>query len=774
MAETRKCPQCGDEIPADAPEGLCPNCLLKVELQTDGGAQVGSGPAPTATYSGRFVPPHPAELAPYFPQLEIIELLGQGGMGAVYKARQSGLDRLVALKILPQEIGSDPAFAERFTREARALARLSHPNIVAVYDFGRTSALPSPFGRGDHCVVPGGEGAAGEAVAGAGLFYFIMEYVDGVNLRQAIQSGGISPKEALAIVPQICDALQFAHDDGIVHRDIKPENVLVDKKGRVKIADFGLAKLLGQAPGDISLTGSQQVMGTLRYMAPEQMEGTKAVDHRADIYSLGVVFYELPTGELPIGRFAPPSKKVEIDVRLDEVVLRALEKEPEQRYQHVSEVKTDLEAVRGTSGDREPARAGNREGTSSDGVRAAKVLTAMGALTLASAVCAFLLLIGAFVDTYHFDRFFRQDEVRIPLLILQTLAIPAGAIMLLGGLWPRPQGSSWSRFGAALGLLPLTPAWLITLPLGIWAFGALAHPQQAGSMAEKAVQAGPQRAGPSSVPLPQMLGVAIGLVLGLLFTTIGVLLIPAAFIFANAGPGVLGGLLGSALGCLGGGLGSLAGSWNTYRQLRGQTDWMKMTRWTALDSALAVYGFFGLALLLGGIFVKANLGEAVQSVAATGAVWAVLLVGGLVLFQAALFLLFRAPFILSRGPGQRGEAEDRGSPLGPISLLSAIAGLVLPIMLVLIIGLLDSALKLNVSAAYLVLCGMLGAGLELVGLGCGVVARRTASGKAGLIISIISVVLYGLLFPAVMISPASSNHDPGPTEERSGSPISRG
>ena len=165
-----------------------------------------------------------------------------------------------------------------------------------------------------------------------------MEYVDGVNLRQAIRSGGIAPKEALAIVPQICDALQFAHDEGIVHRDIKPENILVDKRGRVKIADFGLAKLLGRASGDVALTATQQVMGTLRYMAPEQMEGTKTVDHRADIYSLGVVFYELLTGELPIGRFAPPSKKVEIDVRLDEVVLRALEQEPAQRYQHASDV----------------------------------------------------------------------------------------------------------------------------------------------------------------------------------------------------------------------------------------------------------------------------------------------------------------------------------------------------------------------------------------------------------------------------------------------------
>ncbi len=320
MTESILCPQCGSEIPTGSPAGLCPKCLVLAGLESqppDDPKLQATQPSPPAASSG-FVPPTVQELASRFPQLEIVELLGRGGMGAVYKARQKELDRLVAVKILPPEISCDLAFAERFTREARALARLSHPNIVAVYDFGRT---------------------------GDGLFYFVMEYVDGVNLRQAIQSGGMSPKEALAIVPQICDALQFAHDEGIVHRDIKPENILVDKRGRVKIADFGLAKLLGQAPSDVCLTGTQQVMGTLRYMAPEQMAGTKAVDHRADIYSLGVVFYELLTGELPMGRFAPPSKRVQIDVRLDEVVLRALETDPEQRYQHVSEVKTAMEHV---------------------------------------------------------------------------------------------------------------------------------------------------------------------------------------------------------------------------------------------------------------------------------------------------------------------------------------------------------------------------------------------------------------------------------------------
>ena len=172
-----------------------------------------------------------------------------------------------------------------------------------------------------------------------------MEFVDGLTLRQLLDAGKLAPREALAIVPQICEALQYAHDKGLVHRDIKPENILMDRSGQVKIADFGLAKLVGREAKDFSLTGAGQVMGTPHYMAPEQIEHPQDVDHRADIYSLGVVFYQMLTGELPIGRFAPPSQKVQIDVRLDEVVLRALEKEPELRYQQASEVKTQVETI---------------------------------------------------------------------------------------------------------------------------------------------------------------------------------------------------------------------------------------------------------------------------------------------------------------------------------------------------------------------------------------------------------------------------------------------
>ena len=147
------------------------------------------------------VPPLPlAEVAANFPDLEVLEVLGQGGMGVVYKARQRRLDRLVALKVVSRELSEDPAFAERFTREARTLARLQHPHIVGVHDFGEAG----------------------------GLHYLVMEYVEGVTLRHLMETQALTPCEALAIVPQICDALQYAHDAGVVHRDVKPENILLD------------------------------------------------------------------------------------------------------------------------------------------------------------------------------------------------------------------------------------------------------------------------------------------------------------------------------------------------------------------------------------------------------------------------------------------------------------------------------------------------------------------------------------------------------------------
>ena len=304
------CPQCGRALASSSTQGLCPACLLRqVAFES-----VAPGPGLAG-----FTPPAAAELAELFPQFESLELLGRGGMGAVYKARQTSLNRFVALKILPVEANEDPAFGERFQREARALAQLSHPNIVGVHDFGQAGAYA----------------------------YLVMEFVDGANLRQLQRGGHLSPSEALAIVPQICEALQFAHDHGIVHRDIKPENILIDTQGRVKITDFGLAKMMRLEAGAPDLTLTRHAIGTPQYMAPEQIEKPETVDHRADIYSLGVVFYEMLTGELPIGRFSSPSQRVEVDVRLDEVVLKALEKDPSLRYQQASAFKTRVETVAG-------------------------------------------------------------------------------------------------------------------------------------------------------------------------------------------------------------------------------------------------------------------------------------------------------------------------------------------------------------------------------------------------------------------------------------------
>jgi predicted Ser/Thr protein kinase len=312
--------------------GLCPACLLRQGASAETATQGETTP---------FVPPDVAEVTRLFPQLEILAFIGKGGMGAVYKARQPALDRLVALKLLPPQVAGGPGFAERFAREARALAKLNHPNIVAVYEFGQVNGLP----------------------------FFLMEFVDGLNLRELERAGKLSPREALQIVPQICEALQFAHDEGVVHRDIKPENILIDKKGRVKIADFGIAKIMGAAAPDPAagagpapaasaseqsrLTEEGKIVGTPNYMAPEQVETPQSVDHRADIFSLGVVFYEMLTGELPLGKFAPPSSRIRgvtVDVRLDEVVLRALEKEPDRRYQQASQVRTAVQNIAGFPG----------------------------------------------------------------------------------------------------------------------------------------------------------------------------------------------------------------------------------------------------------------------------------------------------------------------------------------------------------------------------------------------------------------------------------------
>ena len=417
------CPQCGAAIPAIAPAGLCPKCLLQLGFETDHRS--------TNPYQPAFVAPSVEHLAPYFPQLEIQQRIGHGGMGVVYLAKQRHLERNVALKILRPDVDADPTFAERFHREARTLAKLNHPNIVSIYDFGRSDSM----------------------------FYLVMEYIDGANLRQIEQTGNLTPAEALAIIPQVCAALEYAHNQGVVHRDIKPENILVTNQGHVKIADFGLAKMAGRVE-DVSLTGIWQVMGTPHYMAPEQIEHPAQVDHRADIYSLGVVLYEMLTGELPLGRFAAPSAKAQVDVRIDKVVLRTLEKEPELRYQRVTEVQTDLDRCSKANA---TTLEQLKQNVGSTFNQTRKSFETAHELALNDHAPTFLWLLYAYVVAGVIDIFAgvlalvwaifarRPEE----LLFFSTLAIFFGLIAIFTTLLLRDQRKLWWAYaGLILSLIP--------------------------------------------------------------------------------------------------------------------------------------------------------------------------------------------------------------------------------------------------------------------------------------------------------------------------------
>lgn len=254
------------------------------------------------------------------PNYEVLDLLGRGGMGVVYRARQVSLDRIVAIKLLPRELtGDDLGFAARFKHEARTMARLSHPGIVRVIDSGETTT---------------------------GLLYLAMELSDGTDVAQVIATEGrLETRRALEIARQVGAALSYAHAQGVVHRDIKPSNVLIGADGSVKVADFGLAKLLGQQ-ADGALTRSRMAMGSPDYIAPEALKSPQSVDHRADVFGLGVMLYQMLTGELPRGMFKLPSRLAPgLDERLDAIVCKAMEPDPADRHQSASELLAALEAL---------------------------------------------------------------------------------------------------------------------------------------------------------------------------------------------------------------------------------------------------------------------------------------------------------------------------------------------------------------------------------------------------------------------------------------------
>ncbi len=399
------------------------------------------------------------EISRLFPQLEVVQCLGRGGMGVVYKARQPRLDRWVALKIISPGKEKDPHFAERFAREARSLARLSHQSIVAVHDFGEVG----------------------------GHFFLLMEYVDGVNLRSLLQARKMAPEAALRIVPAICEALQYAHQQGIVHRDIKPENILIDPQGRVKIADFGIAKMLGTESPQERLTGEQQVIGTPNYMAPEQVEKPASVDHRADIYSLGVVFYEMLTGELPLGKFQPPSNKVHIDVRLDEIVLHALEKEPERRYQQAAEVKTALETL-----DESPAarpRAAEPPVVPDPWAQ----VRGPGIGLIITGILNWIAIPLVFMTSAYFMLKVSTPGPFVWMIPLAVLVVST-VILLAGFKMKGLEAWGLAVAGSVLAMLT-TPGNIIGLPLGIWSLVVLMRPETREAFAARAAG----RLGPAPV-----------------------------------------------------------------------------------------------------------------------------------------------------------------------------------------------------------------------------------------------------------------------------------
>lgn len=267
----------------------------------------------------RWEPPSPEELQTQMSGYTIERLIGRGGMGVVYKGVQTNLDRAVAIKILPPGVEQeDPSYAERFRNEARLMAKLNHPAVVAVHDFGVT--------------------------LGSQL-YFAMEYVDGTDVSQMLRTQGkLPPEHALAITAHVCDALAAAHELGIVHRDIKPANVLINTKGQVKVADFGLAKV--EEPGTHGLTKTGYAMGTPDFVAPEVLMLGSHIDGRADLYAVGVMLYQMLTGEVPRGAFKPATVRLPgLDPRFDPIILKAMQSDREERYQSSTELRRDLDVI---------------------------------------------------------------------------------------------------------------------------------------------------------------------------------------------------------------------------------------------------------------------------------------------------------------------------------------------------------------------------------------------------------------------------------------------
>jgi predicted Ser/Thr protein kinase len=391
-------------------------------------------------------------------------VIGSGGMGTVYRATQLSLGRSVAFKALPAHVSEDPTFVRRFHREAQVLASLSHPNVVQVIDRGEEQ----------------------------GRYFIVMEYIEGESLRDLMKRGPVPARQAYRIAAGLLAALDFAHERGIVHRDIKPENILISKDGVVKVADFGLSRVLGGDDPATRLTHTHLILGTYEYMAPEQREASGEADARADIYATAVVFYEMLTGGLPIGRFELPGEKVPgVDRRVDRILERGLAKDPKQRYERASamgreidslltepEAPVDLEGLRRAAGGFARRVHGGVRGIfrrHPDGPRPPVSFEMhLDLLLTILAVCGVLLVV------IGFGLLIAQEDARIGLLDLDDGF--AGILVLIFGifLWNSAERARKHWPGARTMLLALTvlaAASIVAIPVTIWTWVVLLHPK---------------------------------------------------------------------------------------------------------------------------------------------------------------------------------------------------------------------------------------------------------------------------------------------------------
>ncbi|MFO7776082.1 MAG: protein kinase [Candidatus Hydrogenedentota bacterium] len=350
-----ECPTCGTSNPPNQTHCEQCNAPLSAEGPKQQGQPAGSGGRPNQ--ASRKKQPHIT-----FPRgkvlanrYTIIEMIGRGGMGCIYKAHDNVLNEEVALKMLLPQFVRDKVVVNRFYNEARIARKLAHPNIVRVHDIGMTE----------------------------GVLYISMEYLRGRSLRSLIehQGGGqwLSVEMTLRMADGICEALEYAHQY-TVHRDIKPENVMIGDSGEVKIMDFGISKLMAKS----NLTATSMVMGTPHYMSPEQFKDSRSVDGRADIYSLGVLIYEMLTGGLPTGMGKPLSAvRSDASPELETIVIKCTEKEPENRYQSVHELRQALQPLLNRDHAAPFGKAGVFRGARPWARRAAGVLLAAAMLALA-------------------------------------------------------------------------------------------------------------------------------------------------------------------------------------------------------------------------------------------------------------------------------------------------------------------------------------------------------------------------------------------------------